>query len=112
MCVLCGDLVGEVHWAERSLLSGSSAGGGEETHRRQARFQRTRIVNRVLAPYHLSMHEDLSGTRYVVANGKGAEEVVSDLDQLWAAAGRLAHTPIDPLDGNLLDRLESEAAPR
>ncbi len=103
MCVLCGDLVGEVHWAERALGS-----AGDEAHRRQARFRRARILNRVLAPYRLSMHEDLSATRYVVGDGKGAQEVVRDLDELWVAADRLARARLDPLDGRLLASLEAE----
>jgi hypothetical protein len=79
---------------------------GGEAHRRQARFRRVRVVNRVLAPYRLSTHEDLSGTRYVVANGKGAEEVVRDLGELWAAAERLGRIQVDPLDGALMEALE------
>ena len=80
--------------------------------RRQARFKRARILNRVLAPYQLSMHEDLSGTRYVVGDRKGAQEVVRDLDELWTAADRLAHVPVDPLDERLLATLEGSSADR
>ncbi|TME58086.1 MAG: hypothetical protein E6I60_00565 [Chloroflexi bacterium] len=111
MCVLCGDLVGEVHWAERTL-GPCSAGSSDEAQRRQARFKRARILNRVLAPYQLSMHEDLSGTRYVVGDRKGAQEVVRDLDELWTAADRLAHVPVDPLDERLLATLEGSSADR
>ncbi len=106
MCILCGDLVGEPHWTERNLQSGRTAGLGGESHRRLARFKRTRVVNRVLGLYNLSVHEDLSGTQYVVGNGKGSEEVVQHLGQLWAAADRLAGRRLDPLDGSLLERLE------
>lgn len=112
MCVLCGDLVGEVHWTERSLRQRSTGDSSDEAHRRQARFRRTRILNRVLAPYQLSTHEDLSGTQYVVSNGKGSEEVVRNLDELWAAADRLAHRSVDPLDVHLLDWLEGKSAGR
>jgi hypothetical protein len=109
MCVLCGDLVGEVHWAERTL-GPSSEGSSDEAGRRQARFKRARIVNRVLGPYQLSMHEDLSGTRYVVGDRKGAQEVVRDLAELWGAADRLARVPLDPLDDRLITTLEAESA--
>ena len=105
MCVLCGDLVGEVHWAERTL-GPCSAGSSDEAQRRQARFKRARILNRVLRLHHLSVHEDASGTRYVVANGKGAAEVVTHLGELWPAADRLGGRPLDPLDSGFLDRLE------
>jgi hypothetical protein len=101
VCLLCGDLVGEVHWAERTLGSSS-----DEAQRRQARFKRVRVVNRVLVPYQLSMHDDLSCTRYVIGDRKGAQEVVRDLAELWAAADRLAHASVDPLDEGLLAALE------
>ena len=103
MCVLCGDLAGDLHWAERGV---GGAGVDAEAQRRQARFRRARVVNRVLEPYLLSMHEDLSGTRYVVADRKGAQEVVRDLGELWPAADRLARTKLDPLDSRLIGRLE------
>lgn len=100
MCVLCGDLIGEPHWTERNHSG--------ESHRRQARHIRTRVVSRVLRQYNLTVHEDLSGTQYVVGNGKGSHEVVYHLGQLWPVADRLAGRPLDPLDGNLLDRLEGD----
>lgn len=103
MCVLCGDLIGEVNWAEHAVTGASV---GTESDRRQARFRRTRIVNRVLTTYQLSVHEDLSGTRYVVADRKGAQEVVRDLGELWPAADRLARTSLDPLDSGLIAELE------
>jgi hypothetical protein len=105
MCVLCGDLAGDLHWAERAA---GTAGVDAETERRQARFRRTLVVNRVLAPYLLSVHEDLSATRYVVADRKGAQEVVRDLGELWPAADRLARTTLDPLDSRLIGFLEDD----
>jgi len=106
MCVLCGELAGEVHWTERSMHSTSEEGASSEVRRRQARFRRTRVVNRILGVYGLSIHQDLSGTQFVVSDAKGAQELARDLDQVWVAADRLAHTTVDPLDRRLLDRLE------
>ena len=100
MCVLCGDLIGEPHWTEHS--------GNGETGRRQARHLRTRALGRVLRQYNLTVHEDLSGTQYVVGNGKGAQEVVQHMGQLWPAADRMAGRRLDPLDTGLLDKLEGE----
>jgi hypothetical protein len=106
MCVLCGDLTGEAHWTERSVRGGQVGSLAAESNRRQARFRRTRILNRVVHFGNLSVHEDLSGTNYVLANGKGAEEVVQHLGQVWPAADRLAGRRLDPLDGRLLAALE------
>ena len=106
MCVLCGSLPDQPHWAERRLDAARTGGLGEEPRRRRDRFKRTRLLNRVLRLHHLSVHEDASGTRYVVANGKGAAEVVTHLGELWPAADRLGGRPLDPLDSGFLDRLE------
>jgi len=107
MCVLCGDLVGEAHWTERTVQGGQAGSFAGESNRRQARFRRTRILNRVLRVNNLSVHEDLSGTNYVVGNGKGSQEVVRHLGQVWPAADRLAGRSLDPLDGRLLAALEN-----
>ena len=106
MCLLCGDLLGEPHWTERSVQGGQDGSFAAEPNRRQARFRRTRILNRVLRVSNLSVHEDLSGTNYVLGNGKGAQQVVQHLGQVWPAADRLAGRSLDPLDGRLLAALE------
>jgi hypothetical protein len=106
MCILCGDLVGEPHWTERNLQSRPTGGFAGESDRRQARFRRTRVLNRILGVYQLSVYEDLSGTQYVLGNGKGAQEVVQHVGQLWPAADKLAGRRLDPLDAGLLAKLE------
>jgi len=106
VCVLCADLAGEVHWTERSMQSTTEEETSNEARRRQARFRRVRVVNRILGVYGLSIRQDLSGTQFVVSDAKGAQELARDLDQVWLAADRLAHTTVDPLDRRLLDRLE------
>ncbi|HEV3103991.1 MAG TPA: hypothetical protein VG426_16820 [Candidatus Dormibacteraeota bacterium] len=109
MCVLCGDLVGDPHWTERSVQGGHVGGFAGETNRRQARYRRTRILNSVLRSNNLSVHEDLSGTNYVLGNGKGSQEVVQHLGQLWPAADKLAGRRLDPLDDGLLTALEKRS---
>jgi hypothetical protein len=107
MCVLCGDLIGEPHWTERSVKADAIGSVAGESDRRQARFRRTRILNRVLRVNKLTVHEDLSGTLYVLGNGKGSQEVVQHLGQVWPAADRLAGRRLDPLDAGLLTALEA-----
>ena len=85
---------------------GSFAG---ESNRRQARFRRTRILNRVLRANNVSVHEDLSGTNYVLGNGKGSQEVVQHLGQVWPVADKLAGRRLDPLDDGLLTALEKSS---
>ena len=109
MCVLCGDLVGDPHWTERSVQGGQIGSFAGESNRRQARFRRTRILNRVLRANNVSVHEDLSGTNYVLGNGKGSQEVVQHLGQVWPAADKLAGRRLDPLDDGLLSALETSS---
>jgi hypothetical protein len=109
MCVLCGDLVGDPHWTERSVQGSHVGGFAGETNRRQARYRRTRILNSVLRSNNLSVHEDLSGTNYVLGNGKGSQEVVQHLGRLWPAADKLAGRRLDPLDDGLLTALEKSS---
>ncbi len=107
MCLLCGDLVGEPHWTERIVQGGQICSFAGESNRRQARFRRTRMLNRVLRAHNLSVHEDLSSTNYILGNGKGWQEVVQHLGQIWPAADRLAGKRLDPLDARLLAALET-----
>jgi len=90
VCALCGVLLTS-HWAE--------AGGS-----RRARFARVALLNRVLAHFGLRL-DDWSGAVYVLRDGKGRAEVVSDLGALWAAAERVAGRKLDPLDPALLAAL-------
>lgn len=112
MCVLCGQLMTELHWGERRFDAGATGGLGTELGRRRDRFHRTRIVNQVLGHYGLQFHDDWSATNYVLANRKGAAELVQNLGQLWPAAERMAGRPLDPLDPGLLVALESERKDR
>jgi hypothetical protein len=109
MCVLCGQLVDEIHWTERRLDDGGGLGGGAgDTPRRRQRFRRTRLVDRVLRHYGLSVRDDWSATTYVVANRKGASELTQHLGELWPAAERLAGRRLDPLDPALLADLADD----
>jgi hypothetical protein len=55
------------------------------------------------------VHEDLSGTNYVLGNGKGSQEVVQHLGQVWPVADKLAGRRLDPLDDGLLTALEKSS---
>ncbi len=111
MCVLCGQLVSDLHWTERRFEPGGLGGLGGERERRRQRFQRTRLVNRVVGHFGLQFHDDWSATTYVVANRKGASELVQNLGQLWPAAERLTGLRLDPLDPQLLGFLEQREGP-
>jgi hypothetical protein len=106
VCVLCGQLISEVHWTERRFDAGDVGGAGGEVGRRRDRFHRSRIVRRVLDHYGLDFADEWSATSYVVSNRKGASELVRHLGEVWPAAERLGGRRPDPLDPALLERLE------
>ncbi len=100
MCSLCGVLGAEAHWSE-----------GEVPSRRKgrqpaapSRHARIGLVNRVLAPFRLTLR-DFGGVGYVLAGPTGKSEVVPTLGQLWAAARRISGRRFDPLDPTLLAKL-------
>jgi hypothetical protein len=105
MCLVCGNLTGEPHWTERRLDSVASGGLDEESRRRQDRFRRLRILNRVVGHRRLSIHDECGATRYLLTNGRGAGELLEHLGELWPAVDRLGGGALDPLDEGLLATL-------
>ena len=55
MCVLCGQMFGEIHWSERQLDPVQVSHGSGETGRRQQRHARIRLLRKVLAQYGLEV---------------------------------------------------------
>jgi hypothetical protein len=90
MCVLCGVLLND-HWAEQE--------GG-----RRGRVFRVRLLNRVLDVYGLRL-DDMSGRVWVLRDRKGRSVVVDNLGAVWVEAERLAGSPLDPLDPDLVAAL-------
>ena len=73
--------------------------------RRRARRERVALSNIVLAQYGLSL-ADWQGREFVLRSRTGATALVSTLGDLWPKAEQLAAREIDPLDPELLDRLD------
>jgi hypothetical protein len=90
MCGLCGVLLSE-SWAE-------------EAGDRRARVLRLKLLNRVLAHFGLRLDE-WGGRVYVLRDRTGRTAMVDDLSAIWREAERLAGSPLDPLDPELLARL-------
>jgi len=112
MCLLCGELWREEHWAEAP----SDAGGGgviafeAQAERRGQRLRqraaRARLAGVVLAGSGLSL-QDWEGDAYILRDAKGSAVVVHDLAGVWREAERLTGRPLDPLDDGLLARLRA-----
>ena len=112
MCILCGQLLTHVHWADRRSLEGDgdrriTAGGPEGRQRRRERNQRVRLLKILLGYYGLSI-DQWSGMSYLLSNRKGKSTMIDDLGALWPAAEELAGRRLDPLDPGFLEALERQ----
>lgn len=106
MCALCGVLMDGPHWTEAGTDAGRSGAALEARTRYLDRVYRLKLVNRVLEGYGCTA-DDFAGGQYVVRNkAGGATEVVANLPQLWLALENVCHKPADPLDPDLIARLE------
>lgn len=111
MCGLCG-VLGASHWTDahatpEAFGMGASGGNAGRT-RRHERLYRVHLVNRVLQQFALSL-TDFQGTSFVLSNRTGRSEVVDDLMAVWPAAEQMIGRPLDPLDPDLLERMEGAA---
>ena len=104
MCSLCGVLGGRGHWTESASTPEAFASRTDPTTQRRERQERTRLANRILAHYGLTL-TDWSGSSYVLSNRTGRTALVENLNELWMAADDLANAPCDPLDEALIAHL-------
>ena len=109
MCVLCAQMMNEIHWSERQPNPEWITRGAGEAARRRSRRARIRLVGAVLAHYGLEVVDDWSATNYLLGDRKGNQQVHASLAELFPAASRMAGRTLDPLDDGLLDRLLEQA---
>ena len=105
MCGLCGILGIEEHWSEGASRPETFAGRKQAPTRRQERPARISITNSVLAHYGLQLG-DWQGRSHLLTNKLGKTEVVDTIAAIWPVAAQLAGVVCDPLDPELLTRLE------
>jgi hypothetical protein len=108
MCALCGLLGGDEHWTDAVAREGVFTRNRDPSRRRLERARRVEVANRVLRFYGLRL-SDWQGTSFVLSTFTGKSEMVDDLGHLWAVAERLSGRPCDPLDPDLLTRLDADA---
>jgi hypothetical protein len=100
MCVLCGALGGDRHWAEK---------GRDTPARWRERRVRIRLLNRVLG--HSGGAARIRGRGYML-EAAGREPVrVENLGALWAEVERATGRRCDPLDPALLAGLRRSVEP-
>jgi len=108
MCGLCGTLMDGPHWTETDTDAARNAEVSVGRERFLERAYRVRLLNRVLERYACKA-EDWTGGQYVVRGFSGASDVVVNLPQLWRAVESCGGRAVDPLDPELIERLESAA---
>ncbi|MFC3073409.1 hypothetical protein [Shinella pollutisoli] len=107
MCSLCGVLGGNEHWTDAAARPGVFTRNVERIDRRRERARRVAAANRVLAAFGMSL-SDWQGSSFVLATRTGKSEIVEDLGHLWPAAERLSGRACDPLDPDLIRRMEED----
>ena len=106
MCSLCGVLGADDHWTDASARP-ETFGGARTQTRRQERFERIALANRILRHYRLRLG-DFQGRSYVLRAATGRQELVPNLAGMWSAAEKLTGHPCDPLDPDLIAALEDQ----
>ena len=107
MCALCGVLGGMEHWTDSVARPGIFTRNTDAASRRRERMNRVAATNRVLSFYRMNL-ADWQGSVFVLSTATGKTEIVDNLAHLWMAAERLLGRPCDPLDENLIARMERE----
>ena len=106
MCALCGVLGGSGDWTDAAARPGVFTRNVDALQRRRERFNRVACAQRVLGFYGLTL-SDWQASSFVLSTLTGKTEMVDNLTHLWAAAEKLTGRPCDPLDPQLIERLES-----
>jgi hypothetical protein len=106
MCALCGVLGGSGHWTDAAARPGLFTRNVDGLQRRRERGHRIACASRVLNYYGLTL-SDWQASSYVLSTATGKTEIVDNLTHLWATAEKLLGRPCDPLDADLILRLET-----
>lgn len=114
MCILCGEMIMNVHWTDQPLhdktyrLKKVIVSGELQRDRRRLRLRRVSIANKILQYYGLKVN-DWNGSRYMLFDKKGMSRVIYDLGGMWQAASDMCHKMVDPLDPEFLKSLKEGA---
>lgn len=106
MCALCGVIGGSDHWTDAVDRPGVFTRNTDSTSRHRERMRRVTSANRILTHFGMSL-TDWQGASFLLSTRTGKTEIIDNLAHLWAQAEALCGRPCDPLDPDLLARLEA-----
>jgi len=117
MCILCGELWTDEHWAEVAAEAPGALGDvvALEIHvdrrgrRLRERAERARLFGILLTDYGLKL-QDWEGSSYILRDPKGNTAVIHDLAALWKEVERMVGRPLDPLDPDFLVTLRGRTS--
>lgn len=108
MCILCGELVMNVHWTDQQthdkVYGDTVVVGSLQRDRMRDRLRRVYYANRILSFYGLRL-DDWNGSKYILADKKGVQKIVHDLGGIWIEAQKMTGGRLDPLDPKLIEYL-------
>ena len=106
MCILCGELITNLHWSEGvSSNEKEIVVGDKQRDRMRQRLQKVKIVNMILNFYGLQLKE-WNASKFVLSDKKGNTKIINHLGELWERAASLTSKDIDVLDIKLLEFLQ------
>lgn len=110
MCVLCTGFISQLHWTDKRIREEEAVTEGDQLRRsRRERLHRASLANKVLCYFGLKL-EDWNGSKFILSDKKGRQEVIQDLGELWPAAEKLTGRKLDPLAPPLIERIKAEVA--
>jgi hypothetical protein len=109
MCALCGVLGAAEHWTAAVARPGVFTRNTDPASRRRDRANQVAAANRVLKHYGMRL-ADWQGSAFVLSTATGKTEIVDNLAHLWTAAERLLGRRCDPLDEELIAKMERDFA--
>ncbi|MDP2780350.1 hypothetical protein [Devosia sp.] len=108
MCSLCGILGCDDHWSSAVARDGVYSRNGDRLSRRREAAHREHMVNCILALRRLRL-ADWRGRAYVLSTATGKVRIFDSLSHLWPEAEALSGGSFDPLDPELLARLQAQS---
>lgn len=109
MCILCGDLITQIHWTESvsdQAKNSTIVVGENQGRRKRNRLHRVGLLNQIFKHYGLKLSE-WQGSKFILKNQQGKVTIVHDLGALWPAVEQMMGKPLDPLDPVLLAKLSN-----